>query len=138
MGKALRSAIRDVEGDCLYDGETSYAGNFYLATHINEDFSYGGIRFLDENGVCREFFIDDDNVLKEITGGQAAQYILSDTLVVNHVKFILNGRENLVAAGQLGNVQPRVTMLLAVQSPSDAAQEKIIQTTVIQRNLNVP
>lgn len=143
MSKALRMAVRaevtDVP-DCL-----DAIGDIYKLTHCPTDGSGSpcrGIKFingsLSETLKCQEFYVDDSTgLLIEKVLGPATPNILSSQLQIKYVRFILNGDKTKTVARASDAVQPRVTMLLDIKTPvSPYQQEKIIQTTVTQRNLN--
>lgn len=143
MSKALRMAAVDSTGNCL-----GTAGHIYLLTHCNSGTleACQGVKFINQsdNNVCQEFFLDDianpaSPSLKEVKNGGLAQNILSDKFRVIHFKFIVNGDQSLHGASNSDLLQPRITVLF--DSKTKDAQnpiEKILQTTVSPRNLNVP
>src|SRR3989344_665875 len=96
MSKALRTAVKDDSGNCLFEGQIEYPGYIYLLTRYNID---------------KGFY--------------------------EGVKFIVNGDKTLHGASQNDASQPRITFLIKVlvQGEGDF-QEKIIQTTISQINLN--
>ncbi len=138
MSKYLRSAVKDTSGDCLFEGRDVYPGYVYLLTHYNVGADASeGIKFITKDNVCQEFFLDKDGVLKESKNGQPAQSILSSKFTIKDFKFIINGDKNLLGASGNDSMQPRVTILLKVGiQTGKAQQEKIIQTTVSQLDLN--
>lgn len=135
MSKALRMAMVDTDGTACF-GDSKYAGYIYLLTH-GDSGSYEGIKFInqsDNNGACQEFFLDTTGVLEETDGGGSPVALTSTDLKINFISFALNGLNNLSGTSYSDAVQPRVTILLNVSIPGEAA--KTIQTTVSQRNLN--
>ncbi|MDO8530213.1 MAG: type II secretion system protein [bacterium] len=136
MSRSVRGAVEDETGvSCL--GGAQYAGYFYLLTRYNSETQFHeGVKFITSGNVCKEFFLDG-GVLKEAKSGEVAQPIISDKFIIRHAKFVINGDKSLVGASENDAVQPRLTMLLDVQSTApDSEQGKIIQMTVSQRNLN--
>ena len=138
MSKALRTAVKDDSGNCLFEGQIEYPGYIYLLTRYNIDKGfYEGVKFITSNNECKEFFLDSDGILKETKGGGASQDILSSKFTIEDVRFLVNGDKTLHGASQNDASQPRITFLIKVlvQGEGDF-QEKIIQTTISQINLN--
>lgn len=136
MSRSLRGAKKDTTGSCLKDGVTTYPGYFYLLTHPTATF-YQGVKFISRTDDCKEFFLDTDGVFKEKKNSLPPQNILSSKFNIKYSRFIINGNKTLLGASEADSVQPRLTILLDVQSGSlGNQQEKIIQTTVSLRNLN--
>ena len=108
-------------------------------THFDSvEGSYQGIKFLTKDNVCQEVFLDTDKILKEIKDGQMAQNILSNKFQIKYVRFVMNGNKALQGVSENDFFQPRVTIVMDAQFPSSVSQqEKVIQTTVSQHNLNV-
>jgi prepilin-type N-terminal cleavage/methylation domain-containing protein len=138
--RAIRSAVKDAAADCLTDGAQSYPGYMYLLTHYNSQLAgYEGIKFISKDNVCEEFFVDPaDGLLKESKSGSRPQNILSSKFALQYVKFVINGDSSLGGASSSDAMQPRVTMVLSVQNQTAGAPDKVFQTTVSQRNLNIP
>ncbi len=140
MSKAIRMATKDTSGNCL--GQIGY---IYLLTHCDVDNICHGIKFINQTSgnTCQEFFLDSTTdpekpTLKEIKGNGTAKNILSDSFEIKYGKFIINGDDTLGFALSEDLIQPRVTVLLDVKTQLvGRQQEKIIQTTVSQRNLNL-
>ena len=136
ISRLAMDAVKDDSGLCLGAG---YEGYNYRLTHfdIESDF-YQGVRFIAKDGTCQEFFLDADGFLKEVKNSGSSGKILSDTLEVEYARFIINGDKSLEGASQDDLVQPRITFVLDVKTKgSKNVQEKIIQTTISQKNLNV-
>lgn len=140
MSRSMRMSIKDTAGTCL----SGSPGSLYALTRYNESSTfYEGIKFIANNGVCQEFFLDRAGggaVLKEMKYGLLdSQSILSSKFIVNYARFIINGNKNITAATQNDLLQPRITMVLSIDTQIIGTQQtKIFQTTVSQRNLNVP
>ena len=133
----------------------SYPGYNYLLTHKNLSSGfYEGIIFINQSDinqsgdpVCQEFYLDSSDpinpILKEIKDNGVEVAITSDKFMINSIKFGINGEDGSVngAVGAAGdnNIQPRVTIFLEIQTKGDNNQSiNKIQTTVSQRDLNVP
>ena len=128
MSRAIRLAKKDIAGDCIG------AKLNYLATDSRvlngEEFSGPGIKFLNYNGICQEFFKDSaDLKLKESKDSAGPEDLTSAGLKINYFNIIIAGEY------QTDAVQPEVTLFLEVEGKN---QSKIkIQTTVSQRNLDI-
>ena len=161
MSKALRVASIDYSGNCLNGNE----GYSYLLTRYDQSLGlFKGIKFINQSEVdsaitnsgCQEFFLDvaspEDStlVLWEKKGNDPSVPLTSKNLKINFIRFSINGSDgsadssichndppNKCGASNEDTVQPKVTILLNVKIPSDnQEQERTIQTTVSQRNLN--
>lgn len=143
MSKALRMAEKDPTGTCL-----GAVGDTYVLTHCNSGLSgaCNGVKFMDQSDAdaCIEFYWGQDGgtgpfLLKEIKNGAPNQNILSDKFLVKTTKFVINGDQSLRTASNQDYLQPRLTILMDIQTlNTQSPQEKIIQTTVSPRNLNTP
>lgn len=134
ISRSIRDSVVDETGSCI---ESS--GNIYLLTHYNSlDGFYEGIKFISKDNTCQEFFLDIDGILKEVKDSQPWQNIISSKFNIKYVRFILNGDKTLSSASENNTIQPRVTMVLNIEIQTDSGlQEKIIQTTISNRNLNI-
>ena len=96
--------------------------------------STGGVRFINSDGECQEFFLETStNRLKEWKGGPE-NYLTSDIMEILFFVPVLAGES------QTDNLQPRVTVLLELKrkSAKPEGQPAIkLQTTISQRNLDV-
>lgn len=138
MSKSLRLAVKDSAGGCLFEEGVVYPGYIYLLTHYNAGANRNeGIKFITQGGVCQEFFLDRDGIFKESKDGQLPQAIFSSKFIIEDVKFIINGDKNVLGASGNDRLQPRVTIMLKVSMwVGKTRQEKIIQTTISQLDLN--
>jgi prepilin-type N-terminal cleavage/methylation domain-containing protein len=139
ISRALKMAVKDPTGACL-----GAPGAVYQLTHcLNGTLTAcNGVKFINQSdsNACQEFFLDEavspaNPPLREIKNGATAQNLLAIAFTVKYGRFILNGDKTLHTATASDTVQPRITVLLDVQTPAPNQQEKIIQTTVSQRNL---
>lgn len=139
ISRSVRTAIKDVTGNCLVDSGTEYPGYHYLLTHYNATSGYyEGLKFLANDNICEEFFLDTDKVFKEVKNGGAPQPFLSDKFNLLYARFVINGDKNLQGASQSDAVQPRLTMALNIQTKAHGElKETVVQTTISQVNLNV-
>jgi len=136
MSRTIRTAKIDEVGKCL---SNNFIGYNYLLTHYNlsEGF-YQGIEFISGDDVCLEFFLDSDGVLKEVKNKNTPQSILSSKFTIKYLRFIINGDKTLQGTSKNDLVQPRITMILDIITQETGGQkERIFQTTVSQRNLNI-
>ncbi len=112
MSKALRVAKKDLTGACLGSG---YIGHNYLLTRPNIfTGTYNGIKFINQsdNDACQEFYLytdaasgsggnnigDPTTVLKELknsTDDSQAVALTSDKLMINYLRFGINGDDGL-------------------------------------------
>lgn len=124
MSRALRTAQKDLGPICL-----STNGLNYEITR-----SGGGVKFLNAEGECQEFFLDSaTRQLKESRAG-VENVITSQSLEILTFKPVLAGES------QQDTLQPRVTFLLEVRRIGTRPEEQAsmrIQTTVSQRNLDI-
>jgi len=131
--RSVRTANQDTVGNCL--GNTSY---YYILTRFDATASaYQGIKVLSGDGVCHEFFLDTDGLLKEIKDGQSAQPILSGKFDIQYIRFIINGDKSISSVSLTDVIQPRVSVSLSVKELNGENQYKVIQTTVSTDTLNV-
>ena|SRR3989344_3452540 len=135
ISRALRMAVRDDVGGCIG------AGKNYSLTHFDSGTGfYQGIKFLAHDNTCQEFFYDeeDQGIFKEKKGSNDPQNILSDKFQVVWARFIINGNKDLQQSVKTDATQPRISILLDIKTTGIKIQEKMVQTTISQRNLNVP
>lgn len=139
ISRSVRTAIKDVTGNCLIDNGVEHPGYHYLLTHYNATSGYyEGLKFLANDNVCEEFFIDTDKVFKEIKNGGTPQPFLSDKFNLLYARFVVNGDKDLQGASQGDSSQPRLTLALNIQTQAHGApKETVVQTTISQINLNV-
>jgi len=111
ISRTIKGALKDETGNCIT------AGDIYTLTNYDDtSYFYGGIKFLTENNVCQEFFIDS-GIVKEVKDGALPQEILADKFKVEYLRFIINGNKFLDIASGGDLVQPRVTIALSIEKP---------------------
>jgi len=125
MSRALRMAKKELSAPaCL-----SQNGLNYQITR-----SETGLRFINYKEECQEFFLEQKR-LKESKDG-IENYLTSEDLEITSLKFKLSGEL------QTDNDQPRVTLFLEIKGGKSLKAELQplikIQTTISQRNLDVP
>ncbi|MBZ9572492.1 prepilin-type N-terminal cleavage/methylation domain-containing protein [Patescibacteria group bacterium] len=125
MGRALRMAKKELNTppiSCL----SRYG--------LNYETTANGLKFIDYNDVCTEFFLDA-GLLKKTAEGVTLPLTSTD-LQVNSLKFNLLGADQPPA----DNLQPRVTIFLEIETKRSVPglpPKILIQTSVSQRNLDV-
>jgi len=112
-----------------------------LPSCISQDYNYEitrggyGIKFIDEQDVCHEFYWDSSlRQLKEVKGTQES-FLTPEELEVTNFKINLSGEY-----GE-DEKQPRLTILLQIKGRRGLVEEfpEIkIQTTISQRRLDIP
>ncbi len=144
MSKALMMAKKD-DGSCL---GSDYIGYSYVLTKADkESGKYLGIKFMNQNtDSCTEIYLDnsdpENKVIKEKIKNNDAMALTSTKFKINYLNFIINGKNDpkdpgLIGASEKDGVQPRVTIVLDIQSKEIQNKPALkIQTTVSQRNLN--
>jgi prepilin-type N-terminal cleavage/methylation domain-containing protein len=139
VSKTLRMAVRDSSGTCL-----GTAGYIYQLTHCNNGAAQAcnGVKFVNQlnNNSCDEIFLDTTNpanpTFSEIQSSGTEQNLLSDQFNIKSALFVINGNKTLRLATINDANQPRITLLLDVQTPkSGIPQEKVVQTTVSERDI---
>lgn len=130
FSRSLRGAVTDSAGSCL--GQKGYV---YLLTHLDVQTGFWqGIKFVSQDNVCHEFFLDKDGILKEIKNGAIAENLLSDKFKIIYGRFVINGDKNIWGATGNGAIRPRVSSAFNVQDLSYPDNPPLLlQTTVSQR-----
>jgi len=139
ISRSLRMAKKELSADpltaCLLEGGTILYGHNYQITRGGN-----GLKFINYKNECQEFFLDEnDHRLKESKNGAAPVALTAEDLEITSLtglKFKLSGES------QADTDQPRVTLFLKIkgargQKPELQPEIKI-QTTISQRNLDVP
>lgn len=115
MSRAIRMAKKDLTGVCI-------------PIKTNYQKTAAGIKFLNYNNVCQEFFLENQQVKESKTGSNSIP-LTSGNLKVNSFNIELSGET------QTDTSQPRITLSLEI---SGKEQAKInIQTAISQRNLDI-
>jgi len=134
MSRAIRMARKDMAGSCLTTAKYNYETN----AERNK------IRFLNYQNKCQEFFLDlEDSQLKEHKSidNSAANFEAPLPLTPVNLEVVSFQLGPSDSWGQGQETQPRVTLYLEIKGKGEKPelQPKIkIQTTISQRNLNVP
>jgi len=122
MSRSLRMAKKDIDGTCI-------------SSKLNYDITRSGqgIKFMNYNGVCQEFYFSGTQ-LKEEKGG-AMFDLTSDSLKVE--SFNIGPQDSW---DQWDNEQPRISFFLKIKGAGEKAElqpEIQIQTTISQRQLDI-
>ncbi|MCX6790871.1 MAG: prepilin-type N-terminal cleavage/methylation domain-containing protein [Candidatus Gribaldobacteria bacterium] len=132
MDRAIRMARKDVSANSECVGATAgYKYNFGTSTPAVT------LRFLTFDNKCWEFSKQGDQLVVKKSndikrsGLGAAETLTPIDLVVKTVSF------EVLGDGQAEDKQPKVTLNLIMNTKDNPAQERIFQTTISQRNLNV-
>lgn len=113
MARHIRDAKIDTSGSC-----TGQSGRIYLLTHEIDGF-YGGIKFINQDDVCQEFYVDDNLLLKEVIGQNSPQNIFSEKFTILYLRFALNGRQALQFVSESDLEKPRVSFALNIKKLID-------------------
>ena len=132
MGRALRMARKDSNGNCL---TTCGIG----CNYENPNYESWRIRFLNHDAICQEFFSENNQLKEKKSGDDTATFPPSGTpitslkLQVNSLKFRIWGED------QFDDFQPGVTIFLEILGREAIGQPEIqIQTSISQRPLDAP
>lgn len=121
ISRALRMAQKDMAGSCI------------AAKHNFATLQEYQIKFLNSKGKCQEFFLEG-GIIKvrksEISG--IPQNLTPANLQVENLKFKITGE------GQDDLLQPKVTFIFKLKTKEPEPQTFNLQTTVSQRQLDVP
>lgn len=116
MSRSLRMAKKDLTGNCIGAG-------------LNYDKTANGIKFIDYENKCTEFFLGDHKLKKRVTGNDAGEWELTSPQIEVE-RFLIN----LVGEGA-DYFQPRVTFSLDIEGREQTRIK--IQTSISQRNLDI-
>ncbi len=118
MGRLMRMARRDAGDDCISLGEN----------YQNPGGDTSNIRFLDYEGNCIGFFLDNEQIKLEFIDPSAPDVALtSSSFTIHDLSFIHNDGDR---------VQPRVTISFGIRHESMDIGFNL-QATTSQRNLNL-
>ncbi len=140
MSRALRMAQRDDGNDCLeYTYPHKY--NYELIDAVGE---YGPtIRFLNYDDICQEFYLEDNKIYERKSSDKSKSNLplsgvvmTSSNISVEELFFHKGGSNWHLSESTDGN-QSKVTISMRV-GYGDERTSINLQTTVSQRNLNVP
>ena len=121
ISRSIRMGKKDISGVCIS------AKPNYEITHSNK-----GIKFLNYNRNCQEFYVSGSRLWENKNGVDLA--LTSSNLMVENINIELSGNS------QTDNFQPRVTIFLKIKGAGSKPEEQPeikIQTTISQRNPDV-
>jgi type II secretory pathway pseudopilin PulG len=136
ISRALRMAKKELNCSDINDPATCSClkSEGYGFNYENPAGNPSAVRFINHKGECQEFFLGEGR-LKESKAG-LENYLTSEELELISLKF------NLFGQGQDDTDQPRVTLSLDIKGAKgqmpELRPEIKIQTTISQRNLDVP
>lgn len=96
----------------------------------NYELTETGIRFINAQGLCQEFYLEEGRI-KEVLDHEDPQNLSSDDFIVSQLSFQISGES------QEDALQPRVTLVLAVEHDSAPQFGLQLQTTISQRNIDI-
>lgn len=135
ISRSIRMAkkeLPELAPPCLLDedGTILYGYNYQITQ------GGSGLKFRDYNDVCTEFFLENNQLKKRV--GANTWNLTSDELEIEDFKVNLIGEKQPPA----DEIQPRVTFFLKIKGGkgqmTEIRPEIKIQTTISQRNLDVP
>ena len=118
MSRKIRMAKKDLSGT-------------YIPTGCNFENVTNGIRFLNYGKEDQWFILDNGQIKEKKDDDPDFTALTSDNFQVNKLSFGLSGE------CQADNLQPRVTIVIEVQTKEVEPQILNIQTTISQRDLDV-
>ncbi|MBM3206168.1 MAG: type II secretion system protein [Candidatus Staskawiczbacteria bacterium] len=137
FSKMAQTAKKDVNGSCLGSG---FINATYLLTHFNASESfYDGVKFINKENECVEFFLDTSGFFKQKIGALSPQNILSTDFDVEYLRFVIDGNKSIQASQGGDLTQHRLSILMkATINDSRGPQTRVVQTTVSPLELNTP
>ena len=130
MSRAVREADKDIVPNCV-----ATKGLNYELFDDNADGKDERVRFLDRDGLCREFLFETNQIKEKISTNDeaanlgAAEPLVSDDVTVTDLIF------QELGASQTDTEQPRLTFFIALKAGEQPIR---LQTTVSQRKFDVP
>lgn len=132
MGKIIRMAKKDTAGTCTKSANTNYG----VGQSGEVSLSFLAYDSVASAYKCRKFLLDG-NAMKELRSSDQTWQNLGTAIPITSSKVKITGT-TFVVSGDATNKQPRVTIMMNMQSnvSSANAPSLIIQTTISQRQLN--
>lgn len=131
LSRSLRMARKDLEGECL---GVAYTKNNYAVIG-------GGLRFLNYQGRCQEFFLEGGQLKKRESDDAKAINFREPLALTSSKLFVENFNIGPSDSWDQDDLeQPRLTLSLTVKvvgQKQEAQPDLVIQTTLSQRNLDV-
>ncbi|MDP2641469.1 MAG: prepilin-type N-terminal cleavage/methylation domain-containing protein [Candidatus Yanofskybacteria bacterium] len=123
MSRALRGAQKELNSPaCL----SSHGINY-------EPLGENGIRFINAAGLCKEFFLEENQIRERTVGGQSTP-LTPKEVYVEGLKFALLG------ASQSDTLQPRVSFSIIGKAQGTGPESQhvlYLQTTISQRRFDI-
>lgn len=116
MSRALRMAKKDLGAVCI--GEKD-----------NFEITAAGIKFLNYQGECQEFFLENQTL--KVSKDGIIHALTSASVEVENLNFEILGQT------QIDFLQPRISFALTLKTIKTPVREIKLQTTVSQRDLDV-
>ena len=140
MGRAIRMARNDHEGECLEEGEEGFT---YGIPRDDEGDEQQGIQFIDYQEDCIKFFLDDNGVIKKGVreDGDWTEYRLTSG-ILRFNAFESDANVTPENEDDLYIEQPSATILLDVEALKGERSEATwwdaeVQTTITRRRLDI-
>jgi len=118
MSRTIRMAKKDLTGT-------------YISTGCNFETIANGIRFLNYEREDQLFILDNGQVKEKKDDDSEFTALTSDNFQVNKLSFNISGE------CQTDDLQPKVTIIMEIQTKEIEPQTLNIQTTISQRDLDV-
>jgi prepilin-type N-terminal cleavage/methylation domain-containing protein len=135
MSRALRFASKEKSGGaCLSQDGLNFEIPVAYQIEGNENLGTG-LRFINhlQGDDCQEFFLENNQIKYwRQSDPNPPVPLTSVKLEVISLKFDLEGKR------QTDNLQPRITIFSEIKSAGASGQSQKIQTSISQRNLDVP
>lgn len=139
-GKELNCIDREDISSCDCLNTEGYGANY---ENPNDDTS--AIRFLDYDGRCRQFLLEDNQIKEQISDDHKAVSfqdpvpLSSTSISIKNLEFKISGEHQpQIPIGLEDYFQPRVTIALGVESTKSTSPPVMqIQTSVSQRPLDI-
>jgi len=133
ISRAIRMAKKDMAGSCL----TTVGAKYNYETNAERN----RIRFLNYQNKCQEFFLENSQLKEQKSTDNTANFEASLSLTPVNLEVVSFQLGPSDSWGQVQETQPRVTLYLEIKGKGEKPElqpEIKIQTTISQRNLNVP
>jgi len=126
MSRSLRMAKKDLNGSCL---------NIPGCNYLVDDNNRNRIKFINtlDGDDCQEFYLESEQLkYKKSSWAEGMPLTATSSLKVKNLEFRLSG------GCDDDTLQPRLTIKLEAENPIRGGEKINIQTTISQRNLDVP
>lgn len=135
MSRALRMAKKDLNNECL---NLATGGHNYS----NSTPGLSGIRFINHNFLCQEFYLEaDGRIYERISSSTSSNDFPATAVPLTPSDFTISSCKFLIFGDTEGDeFQPRVTIFIDAQTKAQKPENRVklqIQTTISQRDLDV-